>query len=79
MRISRVLHTTPLRKVSSSKLLRTWLAEQVGVFVSHLLLELRSGFRRLLVGSKDLHQGHCLSTKVFFLPIQDLYGLFLLR
>jgi len=43
------------------------------------LLQLPSSFRHLMVGPKDLHQGYRLPSEVLFLPIQDLYRLFLIR
>jgi len=50
-----VLHTTPLKKVSSLKLIHTWSWEQVRVLVSHLLLWFPVCFRYLVISPKDLH------------------------
>src|SRR3954470_13598860 len=69
---SGLLHSSPLQKISPSKLNHTLVSEEVGVLFLHLILALPSRFLGPMVRPQDLHQWNHLVPQDLVCSGQDL-------
>src|SRR3954470_23240357 len=67
-----LLHSSPLQKISPSKLNHTLVSEEVGTLFPHLILALPSRFLGRMLRPQDLYQRNHLVPQDFTFPAQDL-------